>query len=106
MDSIFETNYVNKQPLRKYEPLIRFNSEGKPQPKRPYQASTSLMTEKVSAPTPARTIEQTKTPVAKQNLPSISKQDEALKRKTSDPGMEPKRKQQKQTSIVNFFNKK
>lgn len=34
MESLFNEEYVNTQPLRKYEPLIRYDIDGHPQPKK------------------------------------------------------------------------
>lgn len=95
MESLFDKDYVNTQPLRKYEPLIRFDLEGNPQPRRPLKdapQTSSALKEAVEPPKPK---------------PSPPKPED-LKRKVNDapaPGMEPKKKQQKQTSIMNFFKK-
>lgn len=89
MDSLFEDKYDSHAPLRKYEPLIRYSLDGQPQPRRLLQEKPTIEIPKVSAPTPV--------------MPT---QD--LKRKVSEPtpGTEPKRKQQKQQSIMAFFAKK
>ena len=99
MESLF-TDFINQKPLRKYEPLIRFDPDGKPQPRKPF------------GPSPA--IKEEEEPVGKPEPPepsSISKtvaNNEDLKRKLKEAppaGLEPKKKQQKQTSIMSFFKK-
>lgn len=98
MESLFEKEYVNTQPLRKYEPLIRFDLDGNPQPRKPLkdapQTSPSMK-------------QQTEAPISKPN-PSPPKSDD-LKRKANEapaPGIEPKKKQQKQTMLTSFFKKR
>lgn len=93
MDSLFEKEYKNTQPLRKFEPLIRFDLEGNPLPRRPLG--------EVLTPKPQET-------KPKESRPQEPKPQEDFKRKV-DPtpsGFEPKRKQAKQQSIMSFFTKK
>lgn len=123
MDSLFETNYVNTQPLRKYEPLIRFDSDGNPQRRKPLQENAlELDFKKEKQTSKLKTINSHATTVnsskpakseesesLKSETTTHAKSNEDLKRKVSDPpaaGIEPKKKQQKQTSIMNFFAKK
>lgn len=103
MDSLFETNFENTQPLRKFEPLIRFDIDGNPQPRRPL---SDTLKEEETQRVNEKLIEDKKSPPKTKASPP--KQPEDLKRKVNDlpaAGIEPKRKQQKQTSITNFFKK-
>lgn len=110
MESLFETNQVNTQPLRKYEPLIRFDLEGNPQPRKLLK---DLDTKKPSqSPALQQPKEQLKQLEKKEPQPEVRNEDppqECLKRKSDalpPKEAEPKKKQQKQTSIMAFFAKK
>lgn len=100
MESLFDDKYSGISSLRKYEPLIRFDVDGKPQPRKPL-SETPALDEKVAPIAESA-------PKAKplQSAPS-SKPHEDLKRKLDapPPGGEPKKKQQKQQSIMAFFKK-
>lgn len=87
MDTLFANDYVNTQPLRKYEPIIRFDSEGRPQPRRLFDEVIKNEPEVIK------------------NEPKIA--GEELKRKEISPPTvsEPKKKVQKQSSITAFFKK-
>ena len=102
MDSLFDKKYEIKQPLRKYEPLIRFDVDGNPQPRKPLSQTAS---ERVAQPAPETAKAKVAEPV-KHVTPAVKLHDD-LKRKVDGPasGMEPKKKQQKQTSITAFFKK-
>lgn len=113
MESLFETDYVNTQPLRKYEPLIRFDSNGNPQPRKPLSIDVNNKSDSFAAKEPVKvqktTSKQTDTTSKQENNCTSSKQSDDLKRKVTDPpasSIEPKKKQQKQTSIMSFFAKK
>lgn len=106
MDSLFQTIPVNTQPLRKYEPLIRFDASGNPRPKK-------LVSESPIFDSPPKKVDKPKEEPKATTNSSLSsattKPQEDLKRKVIDPpaaGIEPKKKQQKQASIMNFFAKK
>lgn len=96
MDSLFEDKYHSCPPMRKYEPLIRFNLDGQPQPRRILQGKKLEEPPKVCPP-----------PEIRQTEPKKSAHED-LKRKVTEPVSEPepKRKQQKQQSIMAFFTKK
>lgn len=121
MESLFETDYINTKPLRKYEPLIRFDSSGNPQPRKALQESTLLgskvdtnlkqnsSSSKETVIEPKNTSKQTETSAKQENNSTATKQSDDLKRKVTEPpapNIEPKKKQQKQTSIMSFFAKK
>lgn len=114
MDSLFSGSYVNTQPLRKFEPLIRYDSEGNPQPKKPLNAPADFndqnLVKKPSTSAPLSPV----TPKVESKSSETSTNDrqdkshEDLKRKVTEPppsGSEPKKKQQKQQSIMSFFKK-
>lgn len=97
MESLFDTKYVNAQPLRKLEPLIRFDVDGNPQPRKPLNAAPTLE-------------EKVITNIARESKLSATttKPHDDLKRKVEGPppaGSEPKKKQPKQTKIMEFFKK-
>lgn len=98
MESLFDTtNLSNQKPLRIHEPLIRF-SEDKPQPRR-------LLDGNKSTPSEPKPVESIKLIEPKKPLDKT----EDLKRKIDPPSKEvepARKKQQKQTSIMNFFGKK
>lgn len=87
MDALFKTDYINKQPLRQYEPIIRFDLEGKPQPRKPLDGIAKRKSEVI------------------ETEPKTAGED--LKRKVNNPPAvsEPKKKIQKQSSITSFFRK-
>ena len=106
MESLFDEVYVNTQPLRKYEPLIRFDQGGNPQPRRPLDHSARVPKKpldpgndlkeetKIDTPkAPTGPVNDRKRPAAASNQPEPAK-----KKAQSAPG-----KQQKLTS---FFTKK
>jgi len=106
MDSLFDTSFTCHQPFRKFEPLIRFDIDGNPQPRKPLQNVPSLPQQESKAALPAKTSEPKERPITNANQ---TKPIEDLKRKVSDMppfGTEPKKKQQKQGSITAFFKKK
>lgn len=118
MESLFETNYVNTQRLRKYEPLIRYDIDGNPQPRRQLDGDLKIEDSHknptpVSAPSSVPAVSATPAPskhaAIPKPAPTNSKPSEDLKRKASDPppvGSEPTRKkQQTQTKIMSFFKK-
>lgn len=87
MDSLFE-NFVNTKPLRKMEPLIRYDIEGKPQPRRLMEDIAKPIKPNPPPPPPPQELKRSHDPPA--------------------PEIEPKRKQAKQTkqtSIISFFKK-
>lgn len=112
MESLFATDFHNKKPFRKYEPLIRFSIDGKPQPRKLLKDSSPQLEQKIPEkneevrPDPPQVTSIPKTIV---EPPKSNQTSEDLKRKLTDPpasGIEPKKKQQKQQSIMKFFNKK
>lgn len=112
MDSLFERNYINSQPLRKYEPLIRYDIDGNPQ-QRKLLSELKAKPEKV--PPPQDSTKEDKCPPQdqkKEDSPPLQNQkkkdgNQDQKRKSGpSPPTSPKRKQQKQTSIMSFFTKK
>lgn len=113
MDSLFSGNYVNTQPLRKFEPLIRYDSDGNPQPKKPLDPSADFNDQNLTKRplTSTSPEEAPKTESKPQETITNNRQDkphEELKRKCTEPlpgGSEPKKKQQKQQSITSFFKK-
>lgn len=133
MESLFDDNFVNKKPLRKYEPLIRFDVDGTPQPRRLIDRSgfdnqslngiKSKFDEKQSDDSAKKsgiikdgdmksTSNVTTTSSIKPNVISkLHEPTEDLKRKFPHPssrGVEPVRKklQPTQKSITCFFTKK
>lgn len=135
METLFDDNFVNKKPLRKYEPLIRFDVDGKPQPRRLIDTSIAddshgkkdksqdvtvkkETTESISSSFNSKTSDTPRTSnkplIASSESNTNPKADEPaddLKRKIPHPpakGIEPMKKKSapKQTSIMNFFGKK
>lgn len=104
MDTLFETNYPNRQPLRKYEPLIRFDVDGKPQPRRQLENAPKVVN--AAPPLPKPKLEPQ--PVAEEPAPTESvhppKPNADLKRKQSS-SPPPVAARKKQTSIMKFFKK-
>lgn len=109
MESLFETNFTNTQPLRKFEPLIRFDIDGNPQPRRPFNGKPKFEDGVERKGVEKKEIEPSMPAVPKQDVNSRPNQEE-LKRKVSPSsgtiGPEPKKKQQTQTKIMAFFTKK
>jgi len=106
MESLFDKEYENRQPLRKYEPLIRFDQDGNPQPHRPLDQSHVLQHPKVQEKVnlvPEGDRNNSKNPAESSNelkrpAPSVTQSEPAKKRQQQAPG-----KQQKLTA---FFTKK
>ena len=100
MESLFGTNYANTQPLRKYEPLIRFDLDGNPQPRKLFDAMPSVEEKKVEV--------REQKPGRPKVAPQANRPHDDLKRKVEGQasGPEPKKKPQKQASIMSFFAKK
>lgn len=106
METLFDTKYVNNtQPLRKYEPLIRFDIDGNQQPPRLLSADQIVLD--VARPKSENADVAPKQGPTSKSLEAEPAED--LKRKvspTSSNSGQPKKKQQKQASIMSFFNKK
>lgn len=100
LDSLFDVEYENTQPLRKYEPLIRFNLDGKPLPQRLLDHNSINLQ-------PA--LKQDPVPEQKPEPKPQQKQFNDRKRSpppTTEPRIEPKKKQPKeQSKITAFFRK-
>ena len=96
LDSLFDVEFENTQPLRKYEPLIRVDLDGKPLPR------------KLLSQEPLQSFKPTFKPEPK---PQAQPQSHFNDRKRSppestEPKLEPKKKQPKgQSKITAFFNK-
>lgn len=105
MESLFENIFTNNQPLRKFEPLIRFDIDGNPQPRRHFNGIQSKIEIKVDV----KKVSEPSMPAVLNPETTKSRQEE-LKRKVSPSsgasGPEPKKKQQTQTKIMSFFTKK
>lgn len=105
MESLFETNVANNQPLRKFEPLIRFDIDGNPQPRRPFNGIQPKFEVKVDV---KKVLEPSMPAVS--NPETTKSRQEELKRKvgpsSAASGPEPKKKHQTQTKIMSFFTKK
>lgn len=104
MELLFESGFINTQPLREFEPLIRFDIDGNPQPRRPLNVRPKFednVEKKESVPS---------MPVKPNQEVKSRPNQEELKRKVGPAseavGPEPKKKQQKQTKIMSFFTKK
>lgn len=106
LDSLFDVEYPNTQPLRKYEPLIRVTLDGKPLPRK------LLDPENVNFHPSHRNETQSKASEAKPESKTEPQQPQpSNERKRSpppnnEPKLEPKKKQAKsQSKITSFFNK-
>lgn len=135
MESLFDDHFVNKKPLRKYEPLIRFDVDGKPQPRRLIDRSkldnqgeeasvfNSMADKRESNLSTNKTVNSkdsdikptTITPLFTSSKPNVEstprEHTEDLKRKIPHPpakGVEPMKKKlpPTQKSITSFFTKK
>lgn len=86
MEHLLKSEISNRQPLRKFEPVIRFDIDGTPQPRRPLIQFTK----------------QNETV----NL-EVSSAKNDMKRKAEDEStiIVPKKKIQKQSTITKFFGK-
>lgn len=127
MEALFEKPYKNTRPLRKFEPLVRFDVDGNPQPRRPIiDAEGNLKLDEKPVPdakvkkeslpetkstngssnkTNGDKIESNSTTTTLQTTTSTTNGDLKRKVEQTPSGVEPKKKQQKQTSIMSFFKK-
>lgn len=106
MESLFDKIYENTQPLRKYEPLVRFDQDGNPYPRRPLNQSSQMTTQPIALAKTEPKSEQDKIDVPSKSVgptndlkrpPPISSQPEPAKKKQV-PG--------KQQKLTQFFMKK
>lgn len=110
-ESLFDSEYENTQPLRKYEPLIRVNMAGEPLPRRLLSPDSIQPIQPLPIkPDPPKPIEKQQQP-QQQAKPQTQQQAPINDKKRSVPEnaeskMEPKKKQPKgQSKITSFFNK-
>lgn len=128
METLFEVKYRNTQPLRTLEPLIRFDLDGRPQPKQAIDAAEIIKALESSTRIESKQMEKIEPTKVQENLPVENKHESTpkvtseqpvkkpvesnkptndLKRKLEVPNKsnEPQAKKQ-QTSIMSFFKKR